>query len=191
MSRKASVSAEMVAEKAMPLFWLKGFTGTSVNDLVETTKASKTMIYSLDGKKGVFIQSFYYYMQNISNPYWVTLENDSRGLEAFRDTVTVFIDALLEGSMVKACLFVNTTVELGKRDKDIDELIHGYLKRNRKAFRTVLERAHKLGEIKNYSSIPMYTELLLNALFSLSVLYKVRSKSELTSFMHSQIDLIR
>ena len=63
MPRKAIVEPEELVEKAMFLYWTKGYTGTSVSDLVRETGASQSMIYNRDGKKGVFIESFYHYLK--------------------------------------------------------------------------------------------------------------------------------
>lgn len=191
MPRPSSIQPEELVEKAMFVYWVKGYSGTSVNDLVEETSASKSMIYNLNGKKGVFIDSFFYYMENHSNPYLVALEKDDRGIEAFREAYAHLINALVERSLPKACMFVNTAVELGKQDSDINQLYQKYQKRVRDVYTLVMERSYKLGEFKNYSKIPYYVDLHLNLLFSLAALYKVRTKKALMDFVNAQLDLIQ
>jgi TetR/AcrR family transcriptional regulator, transcriptional repressor for nem operon len=190
MPRKAKIEPQELVEKAMHLYWIQGYSGTSVEDITEETGASKSMIYNHDGKKGIFIESFYNYLQNHSNPYLIALENDGRGIEVFREQYRHMIDALLDRSLPKACLFVNTAVEMGKKDPDINELLEVYQKRVKTAYTTVLERSYKLGEIKDRSNIPFFVEILANLLFSIATLYKVKSKQKLHEFLDAQLDLI-
>lgn len=191
MPRKALISHDEFVEKAMLLYWIKGYTGVSVDQLTKETGASKAMIYSHNGKKGVFIESFYHYLKNYSNPYLIALENDQRGMEVFKEQYENMIDALLDRSMPKACFFVNTTVEMGKKDHDISELQQMYTERLKESYTTVLERAYKLGEIKLRTQIPYFVEMLINLLFSLAALYKMKSREELHTFLHAQLALVK
>ncbi len=45
MPRKALISHDEFVDKAMLLYWIKGYTGVSVDQLTKETGASKAMIY--------------------------------------------------------------------------------------------------------------------------------------------------
>lgn len=177
-------------EKLMALFWVQGYTGTSIDDLAEKTGVSKSFIYTKYGKKGIFEEVFYFYLQNYTDPFLKALNDDPRGIEAIRDKLNKLAASLHDETMPKACLFVNTVVEMGDKDKDIEDLNKMYILRVKKMYTKKLQHCHRIGEINNSASIPFYTNLLINILFSLAVLYKTSTKEELELFIASQLQLI-
>ena len=178
-------------EKLMTLFWVQGYAATSINDLAQHTGVSKSFIYTKYGKKGVFEEVFYFYLQNYTDPFLKALNDDTRGIEAIRDKLCKLAGSLHDQTMPKACLFVNTVVEMGDKDKEIVDLSEMYVKRVAEMYSKKLHYCHSIGEIKNPASIPFYTSLLINMLFSLAVLYKTHSKKQLDEFIDSQMQLIR
>ncbi len=174
----------------MILFWKQGYNATSVEDLADNAGVSTSFIYTKYGKKGIFEEVFYFYLQNYTDPFLEALNEDPRGIEAINDKLNKLADSLLDGSMPKACLFVNTVVEMGDKDKDIVDLNEMYINRVAKMYSKKLRYCHRIGEIKHSSSIPFYTNLLINILFSLAVLYKTQTKEQLSDFIESQLNLI-
>lgn len=191
MPKQIKVDNREVMEAIMHLFWVKGYMATTIDDLVEKTGFSKSFIYTNYGKKGLFEAAFDFYIENYTDPFLQALTDDSRGIEAFRDKLGLLADSLLYNTMPKACLFVNTVVEMGAKDKDIVFLNEKYIEHVYEIYSDKLNYCYKLGEIKDPSLIPLYTEMLINLLFSLAVLYKTHSKEELEAFIDSQLALIQ
>lgn len=191
MPKQISIGDQNLMVKLMNLFWINGFMGTSIDDLVAASGFSKTFIYTKYGKKGLFEEVFYYYVEKYTDPFLKALNEDPRGIEAIQDKLSRLADSLIDHSMPKACLFVNTVVEMGNKDKDFERMNKMYINRVAKMYSKKLNYCCQIGEIKNASSIPYYTTILTNLLFSLAVLYKVKSKEELHSIIAAQLYLIR
>ena len=85
---------------------------------------------------------------------------------------------------------VNTVVELRNEKAQITELYERYFGNMRKTHRAVLKRAIDMGEIKHAEKLEEYTECMLSVLFSLSILYKVKSREELRTYVDEQIALL-
>lgn len=190
MPKNVKIDNKDLMVKLMNLFWIKGYMATSIDDLAEQTGVSKSFIYTNYGKKGVFEEAFYFYLDNYTDPFLQALNDDPRGIEAIQEKLSNLADSLLNHTMPKACLFVNTVVEMGDKDKDIVDLNDMYIHRVASMYSKKLHYCHKIGEIEDAASIPLYTNILINILFSLAVLYKTHSKKQLDMFIASQLKLI-
>jgi AcrR family transcriptional regulator len=63
MGRPKNFSREDVLEKAIPLFWKKGFADTSVQDLEQATGVNKSGLYSeFSSKDEIFLESLRHYL---------------------------------------------------------------------------------------------------------------------------------
>lgn len=164
---------------------------TSIDDLSNKTGFSKSYIYTNFGKKGLFEEVFFFYMHNYTDPFLQALNSDPRGIEAIQEKFSVLAESLINQSMPKACLFVNTVVEMRNKDKDFTNLHEMYCNRVADMYSQKLHYCHEIGEIRESNTIPLYTDLLINLLFSLAVLYKIKPKQELNSFIASQLKLLK
>lgn len=181
-------NARMV--RLMNLFWLNGYMATSIDELAGVSGFSKSFIYTNYGKKGLFEEVFYYYVEKYTDPFLKALIDDPRGLDAFQDKLEKLTDSLINQTMPKACLFVNTVVEMGNKDSDFERMNEMYINRVAEKYAQKLNYCYKLGEIKHAENIPKYTGLLMNILFTLAVLYKVRPREELYSYIKAQLHFI-
>ncbi len=190
MPRKVNISDKMLMEKLMALFWVKGYTATTIDDLCEYTGFSKSFIYTNFGKKGIFEEAFFFYMENYTDPFLQALNDDDRGIDAIREKLYGLAESLVNQTMPKACLFVNTVVEMGNKEKDFTELNEMYCGRVAEMYSRKIKYCIKLGEISNIGAVPLYTNILMNLLFSLSVLYKTHNLDDLKRFIDAQLELL-
>lgn len=191
MPRLVDINTKEFMEPLMHHFWVKGYSATNIDDLVGITGLSKSYIYTNFGKKGLFEEAFYYYLDNYTDPFLEALNQDRRGIAAIREKLNFLVDSLINNSMPKACLFVNTVVEIGDKDRDICDLNDGYVKRVTARYAEKLRYCQEQGEIAPTANIPLYTSILVNLLFSLAVLYKTHSREELDEIIGSVLAMMR
>ncbi len=185
-----SAFPEMI-EKAQMLFWLNGFKAVSPGDLARGLNVSVSTIYNKYGKDFLFIEALNLYVSSFSDPTLRAMRESDKGLETFRGVFYNLIDALLDGGFPKSCLMVNTIVEVRDDLPEVRRLYDRYFKNIRESYTRVLERAHRQKEIKDARDIPDYVEFLLGVIFGLSVLYKVRNREGLRTFVDEQLSLIQ
>lgn len=190
MPRTLNQSYPELVEKARKLFWVKGYKSVSSNELADHLEVSKSTIYNKYTRDMLFMDSLKGYVTDLSDPILEQVRNSEKGIEAFRDFFYMIVDGLLEKSFPKSCFMVNTVVELRNEKEQITELYERYFGNMRNTHRTVLKRAIEMGEIKHPERLEAYTECMLSVLFSLSILYKIKNRDELRTYVDEQILLL-
>ncbi len=191
MPKVLKESYEELVEKAQEIFWLKGFKGVSVKELSEHLSVSQTILYNKYSKDDLFLDSLDYYTSTYSDPFLKRLRETTEGLGSLRDFFYQLINALENKTFPRSCLMVNTVVELRNENTAVVERYDNYLSALKSSYRVVLEKAVDLGQVKHQEKLDEYAEFLLGIIFSLSILYKLRSKEELHQFVDEQLSFIR
>ncbi|MEK9754967.1 MAG: helix-turn-helix domain-containing protein, partial [Rhodospirillaceae bacterium] len=67
MARPREFNREQVLERAMQVFWSKGYAATSMRDLTEAMGLSKSSLYDTFGSKhDLFLESIDFYRDNVT-----------------------------------------------------------------------------------------------------------------------------
>jgi TetR/AcrR family transcriptional regulator, copper-responsive repressor len=75
MGRPKNFSRKGVLEKALPVFWRRGFADASLHDLEQATGVNKSGLYSeFEGKEDLFVQSLRYYLEGLEKKGLLTAE---------------------------------------------------------------------------------------------------------------------
>ncbi len=75
MGRPKNFSREGVLEKALPVFWKRGFADASLHELEVATGVNKSGLYSeFEDKEDLFVQSLRYYLENVEKRGLLTTE---------------------------------------------------------------------------------------------------------------------
>ena len=97
-----------VLEKAMNLFWAKGFEGTHLNELVGVTRLNRFSLYKqFGGKEGLFEEALQRYLKLALDVYLEHLGRKPYGL----DNIRSFFSAIHFGPDYHGCFVVNTLTE--------------------------------------------------------------------------------
>ena len=179
MPRIKQFDREVVLDKAMHLFWEKGFGATSMEDLVSTLGINRASMYSTFGSKQELfdlavtkyneknakrVADFLYYQLNVRKGLNLLFEN-------------LITEALLKGPS-KGCFMVNTTTELANSNPDLDRKLHD----NKIAFETIFYNYLKYGvdngQISPYKDIKAISAYLFVIQSGLQVVSKVHPNKE-------------
>ncbi len=90
MARHKEYDRHDVLDKAVGLFWQKGYKASSMTDLVHATGLNTASMYKEFGDKdGLFEEALEYYRQNIVSPRFQILidEPNIKGVEAYLESV--------------------------------------------------------------------------------------------------------
>ena len=116
MARPREFDYDDVIDRAMDLFWQKGFCATSIQDLVEVTGVNRGSLYSVFGNKdGLFTTALRRYVER-DGIGRIIAEGEDRPLAA---TLNGIIDLVVDagskpdGAGKRGCFLTNTVVELG------------------------------------------------------------------------------
>lgn len=152
MPRVKLFDKDDVLEKAMLLFWNKGYHATSIQDLVNALGINRGSLYdTFGGKKNLFEQALALYCNQNIKITREFLQSEKSVKVAIKKLFQVFIDDSVEDK--KGCFVVNTTTELSCEDDIINTALL-YNKDNFEAmFLECLKKGQKSGEISQNKDI--------------------------------------
>ncbi len=148
MPRTKQFVEEEVLEKAMALFWQRGYYSTSVNDLVQALGISRASMYSTFGdKEALFEKAFDRY--SLSNKLNVEqlFERSTSIKEGFYQLLAQGIAQDTEGPVPKGCLLVNTANELLPEDEKLKAKVEQHSREFMALFEKLVRRGMERNEI--------------------------------------------
>jgi AcrR family transcriptional regulator len=75
MGRPKKFNRQGVLEKALPVFWRRGFADASLHELEQATGVNKSGLYAeFEDKEDLFVQSLRYYLENLEKKGLLTAE---------------------------------------------------------------------------------------------------------------------
>tara|TARA_Y100000813_G_C24035502_1_gene291928 strand:+ start:153 stop:737 length:585 start_codon:yes stop_codon:yes gene_type:complete len=149
MARTREFDPDQALDKAMHLFWERGFQHTSMEDLVKHTGVSRYGLYGTFGNKdAIYRQALIRYIQSLKDDMRKELRKPSAGraeLEAYFHQITGY---LCSDEGRKGCMVYNTAVELAPHHPDIAEYLRGLQNDMRLIVAQVLRNGQQAGEVR-------------------------------------------
>jgi TetR/AcrR family transcriptional repressor of nem operon len=146
MARNKAFEPEEKLEKAKDLFWQKGYSGTTMQDLVDTMGLNRGSIYDTYGDKhSLFLRCLTSYADSTLSDFQKAVAETKSPLKAIEKIIKrAVVRTVAEG---KTCMGVKSTFELAS----VDAEVHTILKDNTNGMVAVLKelvkKAQKAGEI--------------------------------------------
>jgi TetR/AcrR family transcriptional repressor of nem operon len=149
MPRRKEFDREDVLLKAMMVFRDKGYTATSMQDLVRRMGINRFSLYqTFKSKHDLFVQALHAYYETVAMPFFARLRDSDQGLRVLETTLLKMVSRIKTGESPNGCLLCNTMAELGaKSDKRTAAILTRYLNRVENDFHAALVRAKALKEI--------------------------------------------
>ncbi len=136
-----------VLDRAMALFWRRGYEATSIRDLVAATGINRGSIYATFGdKKGLFLAVLDHYGEKIAKPLMAELADPDprRAIERMFDSI---IRRTSDPRLPRGCLNTNTSLECPGSGDEISRKIAEGFGRQESAIYRVLRRAQAEGSL--------------------------------------------
>ncbi|MGN8057642.1 TetR/AcrR family transcriptional regulator [Pedobacter sp. 22163] len=148
MARTKDFKEEEVLQKAVYLFWSKGYNGTSMQDLVDGLGISRSSLYDTFGDK---YQLYLKALERYKNTYGNTLSHISTesisAKSAIAQLLATAANNLPQQQQPKGCFMVNASTELASHDIEVSKLINQTEKQVEEAFFKVISKGQADGEI--------------------------------------------
>jgi len=151
MGRPRSFDPDEALERAMELFWAKGYEATSIADLEAAMGINRFSLYHTFGdKRRLYLAALDRYCAGFGSRLFRELEHGEEGLEAVRGLFRFFEARARElpGEAAKGCFVVNGAVEHATGDPAVARRTQAHVARMEEAFRAALERARARGELR-------------------------------------------
>ena len=184
MVRTRTFDPATALTKAVDLFSAKGYSETSMEDLVRETGVSRYGLYGTFGnKRDLFEQALDRYAESMGKQSYVRLFEPDASLDHIRKIFAERVEDMCCEKETKGCLFVHTAMELAPQDHELKGVLQKFMKLMAKAFAVGLESAKARGEVREDLDVREAGELLTNTMFGLAVLGR-------TGFPRSTLDRI-
>jgi TetR/AcrR family transcriptional regulator, transcriptional repressor for nem operon len=148
--RPRSFDTEAAVERAMGVFWSRGYNATALPDLLRATKLSRGSLYAAFGDKhGLFLRALDRYIADALVRMDVEFDPRHAPLVGLRAYLAGYVDRTSGANGRRGCLLVATAMELAGRDPDVDRRIGGFFKAMETKVADALSRAKAAGELAN------------------------------------------
>ena len=173
-------SSELI-EKAQDIFWKKGYTATSLNDLLTITGTGSGSFYNTfkGGKKQVFQEAIQQRREAFSE-FKKQLEKSDSPIELIKD---FFRSIVNEGkiSHLKGCIIANTVVEMTYIDEELENDSIQILKEVEEMYTENIRKAQEKGEIKNQTDASILGKYLITFWCGLNTLRRMYPDKKILS----------
>ena len=175
MPRVKSFDEEQVLQKAVELFWKKGYHATSMQDLVDYLGINRASLYdTFGGKKELFTQALTYYQRSNSKILLNLLKQQPEVKIGLRHLLESAIDAAVVDTDRKGCFMVNSSTELLPADTALQQMILA----NKENFEQALNDYLLSGQLKGQFSSGKDTQAIAETIFTfyngLKVITKIK-----------------
>ncbi len=182
---------ETTLDELTELFWRKGYTQTSVADLVGVSGVHKSSLYSTFGSKDeLFATILHRYFEQRMEMFSLLIETAGPGIEGIHAFLDLILSDVLAGNGKNGCLLVNSSTELGGSAPGFDDFGDQFRDAMRARFRSLIAQGDPIDH--NEPTTDQRTELLL--MFMIGLISTTRggaSESELRraiDSMHATVD---
>jgi len=173
MARTKDFDEDEVLLKAMNLFWLKGYNGTSMQDLVDGLGISRSSLYDTYGDKhALFIRSLENYKRISTERFDKIGRETSSARDAIRKVLEYTISELIKDKDHKGCFLVNAAVEMAPHDKEVNDMLCQNDRQMGEYFYETIKKGQENGEITNVQDARVLAQFLLNGIKGIRVTSK-------------------
>ncbi len=172
MARRKEFDPDKALEKAMRLFWLRGYEETSIQDLCDHMGIKKGSLYDTFGsKRSLFLASLDRYHMMYAPPSDLVPRSGS-AKSAIAAIFSQKVDISVNDKDCRGCLVVNTIVELSANDPEFARMSSNVRDEYEEMFHRLLITAQEMGEIAPNRDLIALARFLTSAMFGLRVTAK-------------------
>jgi len=175
MPRHAEYNRDTVIAAATAVFWERGYSQTSIGDLVSATGLQPGSLYAAFGnKKGLFLEVIDQYNQAFIRKIRGLRGQDSAALTKIRGLLQQIVDDAADGGAAHGCLTVNALLEMSQHDRDIARRLRAYNAQLRKAFAWLVRDAQAEGDVVAGQDPNELAAFVINNIWGMRVMCKSR-----------------
>ncbi|GAA0923509.1 TetR/AcrR family transcriptional regulator [Nonomuraea longicatena] len=171
MARTKEFDPDAALQKALELFWERGYEATSMADLVAHLGVARASVYAtFGGKRDLYLKALERYRRSRDAVLVEALSQPGPALPAVRALVEAYAEESLRDERRRGCMVVNAAVEIGARDPQAACRVEASWDTLETALTSALTRARAQGEIPDGKDPRALARFLLVVLQGMRVL---------------------
>ena len=165
---------ETALDRAMQLFWAKGYAATGLSELLESMEIGRKSLYDTFGnKRSLYVKALDHYSRTTVSGLYQGLNNpDRRALENVR-TVMLALAAEHAAPMSRGCLLGVSMAQFQTDDAEIAEILRKHMLRVENAYYKAFARAQADGDLKPSTNVRNLARLFMGAHQGLALVGRV------------------
>ncbi len=162
---------EAALEKAMQVFWAKGYAATSLSDLTAAMGINKGSLYNAyGGKEKLFVAVITKYDLDCRRRLFASLDALDDPVEAIIALFEALIEESLQDDEAKGCFLVNTALEFPFHGPLVQQVVTSSLRETEAFFQRMVARGQNRGQISRHVNPEEAAKGLLTLVMGLRVL---------------------
>ena len=146
--RPRSFDVDAAVERAMGVFWSRGYHATALPDLLRATKLSRGSLYAAFGDKhSLFLRALDRYIADALTRMDAEFAPGKDPIDGLRTYLAGYVDRTSGANGRRGCLLVATAMELAGRDAEVDRRIASFFKAMETRVADALSRAKAAGRL--------------------------------------------
>lgn len=180
MARTKVFDEQEVLDKAMNLFWQKGYNATSAQDLVDNLGISRSSLYDTYGDKhSLFVKALKQYRKERIDPVMRRID-EAEDIEAYiRQVFELVKEEALSENGSKGCFMVNSAVELAPVDSEVAAIANSIMQDTENTLCKAIERGQEECIFTTKYSARSLARFVFNSLNGLRVTVKFDADKKL------------
>jgi len=179
MARVREFNAQIALDKAIELFWQKGYANTSMREMVKHTGVAHAGLYTaFGGKDDLFKAALEKYERRIFMYLFAGLESERASIREIKKFFDFVKSSKDDKYFQNGCFIANAATEFGKAEGPIHEVLVRTFERQVKAFEHALSNAQSQNQIANSLDISSIAAALVVLFYGASSLIRMKAPQE-------------
>ena len=171
MPRTKAFDTDEVLDRALHIFWRKGYEGTSMQDLVDGMRINRASIYdTFDSKEALYLQALQRYQARNQCQVEQLMTRHTSVREALDQLLESMIQESTSDPEKKGCFVVNATTGLANRNEAVNRLVSDNEQRMAFVFEDMIKQGQARGEIASDQDSRVLSSYVFSSLQGLRVL---------------------
>ena len=176
MARISTANHDEVIERAMHLFWQRGYKKTSVEDLIQGAGVNRFNLYeTFGGKHGLYLKALDKYRDDVFLKRMDKIDEHENGLVGIQEYFESLEGFLIDSKGNFTCLMMNSQIELVPKDSKVTKKVSFYFEKMEETFKKALSRAKKAGTIPEDTNIGDMAKFLTGSAQGMCVMSKSKN----------------
>lgn len=190
--RPREFDVDEAVNSAMHVFWSRGYTATSLVDLLDGTGLSRGSLYKAFGdKRGIFLKALEIYVTTASERLVESLQGPGTSIDRIQRALSRYADMSCGTEGKRGCLLLATANEMLPHDAEVSKCVSAMFDQMRKSLANAIQRGQLLGEIKSTQDPQTLARLLVCLVQGMRALGKAgMKKAEAAAVVDSAMKLL-
>ncbi|WP_461452463.1 TetR/AcrR family transcriptional regulator [Mucilaginibacter sp.] len=147
MARNVEFNEDEAIQKAMEVFWKKGYSGASLRDLTDAMKINSSSLYNTIGDKHeLFAKCIKHYTESRMQEAKKRAESAPSPFIALTNFINDAVDVIINDN---SCMAIKTTFEIAADDESIQAILKADNDFTNDLLRSLITKSIEKGEIYN------------------------------------------